>query len=88
MYIIFELKKYKEGMIDSIKIDAKREQKLTCTFNNDMGLLTNFRRLKNSDFILESQMVQLNQNKQLKTTRATRIKVKSLFTFEINEQHN
>ena len=66
-------------MIHSTKIDAKREQKLTCTFNNDMRILANFRRLKNSDFILESQMVQLNQNKQLKTTRATRIKVKNLF---------
>ena len=66
-------------MIDSTKIDAKREQKLTCTFSNDMRLLANFHRLKNSDFILESQIGQLNQNKQLKTTRATRIKVKNLF---------
>ena len=38
------------------------EGKLTCTFKNDMRNFENFHRLKNSDFILESKMVGLNQN--------------------------
>ena len=41
------------------KIDAKFEGKLTCAFQNDMNL-ANFHRLKNSDFILESKMGELN----------------------------
>ena len=48
------------------KIDAKLERKLTCTFKNDMRNLVNFYRLKNSAFILESKMVELNQNKNSK----------------------
>ena len=43
--------------------DAKFEGKLTCAFKNDMENLANFHRLKNSDFILESKMAELNQNK-------------------------
>ena len=45
--------------------DAKFEGKLTCAFKNDMKNLTNFHRLKNSDFILESKMAELNKNKNL-----------------------
>ena len=48
------------------KIDREFEIKLTCTFQNDMRNLENFNRLKNSHFILESQMPELNQNKNLK----------------------
>ena len=43
--------------------DAKFEGKLTCAFKNDTKNLTNFHRLKNSDFILESKMAELNKNK-------------------------
>ena len=50
----------------ALKIDAKFEGKLTCAFKNDMRNLANFHRLKNSDFILESKMVELNQNKNSK----------------------
>ena len=50
----------------TLKIDAKFEGKLTCTFKSEMRNLANFHRLKNSDFILESKMVELNQNKNLK----------------------
>ena len=50
----------------TVKIDAKFEEKLTCAFKNEMRNLTNFHRLKNSDFILESKMVKLNRNKNLK----------------------
>ena len=41
----------------ALKIDAKFERKLT---------LPNFHRLKNRDFILESKIAELNQNKNLK----------------------
>ena len=47
-------------------IDAKFEKKLTCAFKKEMRNLANFQRLKNSDFILESKIVELNQNKNLK----------------------
>ena len=50
----------------ALKIDAKFEGKLTCAFKNDMRNLANFYMLKNSDFILESKMAELNQNKNLK----------------------
>ena len=46
--------------------DAKFERKLTCTFKNDMKNLKNFHKLKNSDFILESKMAEVNQNKKSK----------------------
>ena len=49
-----------------LKIDAKFEGKLTRVFKNDMKNLTNFHRLKNSDFILESKMAEFNQNKNSK----------------------
>ena len=50
----------------ALKIDANFEGKLTCGFKNGMRNLTNFDRLKNSDFTLENKMVELNQNKNLK----------------------
>ena len=49
-----------------LKIDAKFEKELTCAFQNDMRNLENFHRLKNSDFILETKMAELNQNKNSK----------------------
>ena len=64
MYIMFELKK---GVIfHDKKSDIKFEVKLTCAFKNDMRNLANFHRLKISDFILESKMSELNQNKNSK----------------------
>ena len=50
----------------ALKIDAKCEGKLASAFKNDMKNLANFQRLKNSDFILESKMAELNQNKNSK----------------------
>ena len=50
----------------ALKIDTEFERKLTCAFQNDMMNLANFNRLKNSFFILESKMPELNQNKNLK----------------------
>ena len=43
-------------------IDAKFERKLTCAFKNDMKSLANFHELRNSDFILQIEMAELNQN--------------------------
>ena len=50
----------------ALKINKKLEGKLTCAFKNDARNLANFRRLKNSDFILESKMAELNQNQNSK----------------------
>ena len=50
----------------ALKVDAKFEGKLICAFKNEMRNLADFHRLKNSDFILESKMVELNHNKNLK----------------------
>ena len=59
----------------ALRIDAKFEWKLSCAFKNDMRNLANFHRLKNSDFILESKMAELNENensKQLDRPNAVR----------------
>ena len=52
-----------------MKKDAKLEDELTCRFKVDMSTLTNFdpsTQKKNSNFILESKMAELNQNKSSK----------------------
>ena len=49
-----------------LKIDAKFEGKMTCAFQNDLRNLANFHKLKNSDYILEAKMAELNQNKNSK----------------------
>ena len=53
----------------ALKIAEKFEGKLTkrlTAFRSDMRNLNNFYRLKNSDFILESKIAELNQNKNSK----------------------
>ena len=51
----------------ALNIDSKFEGKLTVAFKNDMKNLGNFRsQAENSDFILESKIVVLNQNKNSK----------------------
>ena len=47
----------------TLNIDGKFEGKLTCVFKNDMRKLANFHRMKDSDFILESKIAELNQIK-------------------------
>ena len=69
----------------ALKIDAKLEGKLTCAFQNDMRKLASFHRLKNSDFILESKMAELNQNKNSKQLDQPDAVRKLYFTLEINE---
>ena len=67
------------------KFVAKFEGKLTCAFKNDMKNLANFHRLKNSDFILDSKMTELNQNKSSKQPDRPDAVWKLYFTLEINE---
>ena len=69
----------------ALNIDAKFEGKLIwhLTWN-----LENFHILKNSDFILESKMEKLNQNKNSKQPHRPDIMWKLYFTLEINEWHN
>ena len=50
----------------ALKFDAKFQRKLACAFKNVMRTLAIFHRLKSSDFILESKMVKVNQNKNAK----------------------
>ena len=63
---MFELKKPEELCLMALKIDAKFEGKLTCAFQNGMRNLANFHTLKNSVFILESKIAELNKNKNSK----------------------
>ena len=69
----------------ALRIDAKFEGKLTCTFKNDMKNLANFHKLKNSDFSLESKMAELNQNKNSDQSYLSDAVRKLCFTWEINE---
>ena len=69
----------------ALKTDAKYEEKLTRTSKNNIKDLENFHRLKNSDFILESKMAELNQNKNSKQPDRPDAVWKLYFTLEINE---
>ena len=69
----------------ALKIDAKVEGKLTDFFKSDMKNVANFHRLKNSDFILESEMVEIGQSKNLKQPDRPDAVWKPYFTLEINE---
>ena len=66
----------------AVKIDAKFEGKLTLL---SKLILANFHRLKNSDFILESKMAELNQSKNLKQPDRPDAVWKLYFNLEINE---
>ena len=69
----------------ALKIAAKFKGKLTCAFQNDIRNLASFYKLKNSDFILESKMTELNQNKNSKQLDRPDAVRKLYFTLEINE---
>ena len=45
---------------------GKFEEKLTCGLEKNIRNFASFQRLKNSKFILEIKMVELNENKNLK----------------------
>ena len=78
-------KKVQRSCLIGLKIDAKFEGKLTCAFKSDLKNLANFYRLKNSDLILESKMVKLNQNKNSKQADRPDRVWKPFFTLESNE---
>ena len=69
----------------ALKIEVKFEGKLTCVFKNDMRNLSNFHSLKNSDFILESKVAELNQNKNSTQLDLSDAVIKLYFSLEINE---
>ena len=50
--------------------------------------MENFHRVKNRDFILESKMAELNQNKNSKQEDRPGAVWKRYFTLEINEYHD
>ena len=84
-YIVFQLNKYRGVIFDGTEDWCKTEGKPTCAFKNDMRNLANFHRLKNSDFILESKMVELNKNKNSRQPDRPDAVWKLYFTLEINE---
>ena len=59
---MFELKITGKLCLIPLKIDAKFKGKLTRAFKNDTKTLANFYRLGKSNFVLESKMMELNQN--------------------------
>ena len=69
----------------TLESNAKFEEKLTSGLENDMRNLANFYRLKNGNFILESKMVELNQDKNSKQLDQPDAVRKLFFTLEINE---
>ena len=69
----------------ALMIDAKFERKMSFSFQNDMKNLASFYRLKNSDFISESKMAELNQTKNLKQLDRPDAVRNVYFTLEINE---
>ena len=79
---MFELKKYRGAMIDGTKDWCQIWR--TCAFQNDMSL-ENFYTLKNSDFILENKMAELNRNQNLKQLDWPDAVRKRYFTLKINE---
>ena len=82
---MFELKKDKRVMFDGTENWCKICRKLTCAFLNDMRNLASFHRLKNSDFILESKIAELNQNKNSKQLDRLDAVRKLYFTLKITE---
>ena len=63
----------------------KSEGKLTCAFKTDMANLANSHKLKNSSFILESKMAELNQNQNSKQPDQPDAVWKRYFNLEVNE---
>ena len=70
----------------ALNADAKFGRKLTSAFKNDMKNLTIFTGwMNNKDFILESKMAELNQNKNSKQPDRPHAVSKLYNTLEINE---
>ena len=69
----------------ALKFDAKFEGKSNCAFKNDRRNSGNFHLLKNSNFVLESKMTELNQNQNSKQSDQPDTVWKLYFALEINE---
>ena len=80
---MFELKKYRGVMFNDTEDWCNVWRKTTCALKNDMKSLANFHLLKNSDFILESKIAELNQNSKHPDWPDAVWKL--YFTLEINE---
>ena len=63
---MLKLKSIEELCLIALKIDAKFAGNMTCVFKNYVRNFSIFHRVKNRDFILESKMVQINQNQNSK----------------------
>ena len=79
IYNAWAQNKYRGVMFDVFEDSCEIQGKPTCAFKNDMRNLENFHSLKDSNFILERKMAELNKNKKLETTRTTRCSIKTLF---------
>ena len=80
---MFELQKYRGVMFDDTENLFKIREKIDWSFQNDMKNLANFHKLKNSHFILESKMAELNHNKNSKQLDQPDALRKLYFTLEI-----
>ena len=82
---MFGLQKYRGVMLDGTEDSCKFWRKLTCAFKNNTKNLANSHKLKNSDFISESKLAELNQNKNSKEADRPDAAWKLYFTLEIIE---
>ena len=86
VYNVWAKKSIEELCLMALKIDAKFEGKLALSFQKWHEEFDKFLQAeKNSDFILESKMVELNQNKNSKQPDRPDTVWKLYFTLEINE---
>ena len=85
-YVMFELKKVQRSYVWwHWTLMQNLKKNWVVLSKNDMKNLGNFHRLKNIDFILESKMVELNQNKNSKRPDRPGVVWKLYFALEINE---
>ena len=82
---MFEQQKYRGVMFDDTEHLFKIREKTDLSFQNGMKNLANFHKLKNSHFILESKMAELNHNKNSKQLDQSDALRKLYFTLEIND---
>ena len=72
----------------ALKIDAKFEGKLALSFQKWHEEFDKFLQAEKIDFILESKLVELNQNEYSKQWDPPDAVWKFYFTLKINEWHN
>ena len=72
-------------MFDGIEDWCNIRRKTDLCFQNEMRNLASFHGLKNSNFVLESKMAELNQNKNSEEPDQPHTLCKFYFTLEINK---